>query len=89
MIEIYGPAGNKVESSTGLTSGLNTEMTEVDTFAYSRMWMDVVSLDVKGSLKFMMVTNVNLVQGEVYQVDIVLSPRSMFKYDKVVSIIKF
>ena len=88
-VEIYDPAGNVVESSTGLTTGLNVLMTQVDTFVYSKMWMDVNVLDVKGNLKFLMVTNMNLAQGSTYQIDITFTPRSIFKYDKLVSILKF
>ncbi len=53
------------------------------------MWMDVAALDTKGNLKFIIVTNANLVQGSTYKVDITLSPKFMFKYDKLVSVLKF
>jgi hypothetical protein len=64
-------------------------MTQVDTFAYSKMWMDVATLDVKGNLKFIMVTSMNLVQGTMYQIEINLSPRLIIKYDKLLSVLKF
>jgi hypothetical protein len=53
------------------------------------MWMDVAALDTKGSVKFVMVTKVNLAEGSRYQVEIRLSPRSMFMYDKLVSVLRF
>jgi hypothetical protein len=33
-IDIYDPAGNVVESSTGLALGLNVEMDQADIFVY-------------------------------------------------------
>jgi hypothetical protein len=53
------------------------------------MWMDVINLDLKGILKFMIVTNIALSSGSTYKIDIVLTPRSMLYFDKTISILTF
>lgn len=55
----------------------------------TKMWSDSVSLDNKGSLKFLMVSKNNLELGSTYQLSVILSSRSLFKINDALSVLTF